>query len=63
MNKDSYRSSREHYRSNLYGRGKLNISFQKSTVGGDRTVRQSSVVTIVDGESDAYVILENGSIL
>ena len=36
---------------------------QYCTVGGNQTVRQSSVVTIVDGESDAYVILKNGSIL
>ena len=36
---------------------------QYCTVGGDQTIRQSSVVTIVDGESDAYVILKNGSIL
>ena len=36
---------------------------QYCTVGDDQTVRQSSVITIVDGESDAYVILKNGSIL
>ena len=36
---------------------------QYCTVGGNQTVRQSSIVTIVDGESDAYVILKNGSIL
>ncbi len=33
------------------------------TVDGNETAIQSSVDTIVDSESDAYVILNNGSIL
>ena len=33
------------------------------TIDGDQTAIQSSVDTIVDSESDAYVILKNGSIL
>ena len=58
MNKESCRSSPEHYRSNLYGRQKLNISFQKTA-----SIKELAAVIQMNMSTCLHIHSEQGIIL
>jgi len=61
MNKESCRSSPERYRSNLYGRQKLNISFQKTASIKEMTaVIKMNLSTCLHIHSEQLIILCTG---